>query len=201
MKDWNLSEFQYLLSFMLSSAPPVPVHTGWHWGYSVGTGSPLQWRHNEHNGVSNHQPHDCLLNCLFRCRSKKTSTLRATGLCEGNSPVTGEFPAQSSSNAENVSIWWRYHALQLKVSSSEAWPLLSNRGETALAKCPTKVCSFILTFDWGQIVLNYNVWAVVVVGVGFKITKGVLPWLFPLVYISHSNRRPSTCWSHGATVK
>ena len=39
---------------------------------------------------------------------KKTSTLRATGLCEGNSPVTGEFPAQKASNAENVSIWWRH---------------------------------------------------------------------------------------------
>ena len=38
-------------------------------------------------------------------RSKKTSTLRVTGLCAGNSPVTGEFPAQRASNAENVSIW------------------------------------------------------------------------------------------------
>ena len=26
-----------------------------------------------------------------------------------NSPVTGEFPAQQSSNAENASIWWRHH--------------------------------------------------------------------------------------------
>ena len=26
----------------------------------------LQWRHNGHDGVSNHQPHDYLLNCLFR---------------------------------------------------------------------------------------------------------------------------------------
>ena len=69
----------------------------------------LQWRHNEHDGVSNHQPHDCLLNRLFRCRSKKTSNLRVTGLCVGNSPVTGEFPAQRASNAENVSIWWRHH--------------------------------------------------------------------------------------------
>ena len=42
-------------------------------------------------------------------RSKKTSKPRVTGLCEGNSPVTGEFPAQSASNAENVSIWWRHH--------------------------------------------------------------------------------------------
>ena len=32
-----------------------------------------------------------------------------SGLCEGNSPVTGEFPAQRASNAENVSIWWRHH--------------------------------------------------------------------------------------------
>ena len=35
---------------------------------------------------------------------KQTSELRATGLCAGNSPVTGEFPAQMASNAENVSI-------------------------------------------------------------------------------------------------
>ena len=47
--------------------------------------------------------------CLFRHRPKETSKLRATGLCEGNSPVTGEFPAQRASNAENVSIWWRHH--------------------------------------------------------------------------------------------
>ena len=34
----------------------------------------------------------------------ETSKLRVTGLCEGNSPVTGELPAQRASNAENVSI-------------------------------------------------------------------------------------------------
>ena len=71
--------------------------------------SPLQWRHNDHDGVSNHQPDDCLLNCLFRRRSKKTSKLRVTGLYEGNSPVTGEFTAQRTSNAENIYIWWRHH--------------------------------------------------------------------------------------------
>ena len=54
----------------------------------------LQWRHNEHNGFSNQQPHDCLLSRLFRRRSKNTSKLRVTALYEGNSPVTGEFPAQ-----------------------------------------------------------------------------------------------------------
>ena len=61
---------------------------------------------------SNHQPHDCLLNRLFRRKSKKTSKLRVTGLCVGNSPVTDEFPAQMASNAENVSIWWRHHFYQ-----------------------------------------------------------------------------------------
>ena len=28
---------------------------------------------------------------------------------EGNSPMTGEFPAQKASKAENVSIWLRHH--------------------------------------------------------------------------------------------
>ena len=64
----------------------------------------LQWRHNGRDSVSNHQPHDCLLNHLFRRRSKKASKLCVTGLC-----VPGESPAQMASNAENGSIWWRHH--------------------------------------------------------------------------------------------
>ena len=72
-------------------------------------GRPSQWRHNGRDGVSNHQPRHCLINRLFRRRSKKTSKLRVTGLCSGNSPVTGEFPTQMVSNAGNVSIWWRHH--------------------------------------------------------------------------------------------
>ena len=76
---------------------------------------PLQWCHNGRDGVSNHQPHDCLLNRLVGCRSKKTSKLRVTGLCAGNSPVTGEFPAQRASNAEkcfHLSFWWCRHAIR-----------------------------------------------------------------------------------------
>ena len=69
----------------------------------------LQWRHNGRDSVSNHQPRECLLSRLIRQRSKKTSKPRATGLCAGNSPETGEFPAQRAGNAENVSIWWRHH--------------------------------------------------------------------------------------------
>ena len=75
---------------------------------------PLQWRHDGRYSVSNHRPHDCLLNRLFRRRSKKTSKLRVTGLCAGNSPGTGEFPAQMASNAENVFVWWRHHVVNMQ---------------------------------------------------------------------------------------
>ena len=63
------------------------------------------------DGVSNYRRLDCLLNRLIGRRLKKTSKLRVTGLCDGNSQVTGEFSAHEASNAENVSIlmtssWW-----------------------------------------------------------------------------------------------
>ena len=57
----------------------------------------------------------CLLNRLCGCRSKKASKLHVTGLCAGNSPGTGEFPAQMASYAENVSIWWRHHVFILRL--------------------------------------------------------------------------------------
>ena len=79
---------------------------------------PLQWRHNGHDGVSNHQPNHCLLNRLFGRRSKKTSKLHVTGLCVGNSPGTDECPTQRARNAENVSIWWRHHALDRTVPNN-----------------------------------------------------------------------------------
>ena len=72
---------------------------------------PLRRRHNGQGSASNDQPHHCLINSLLRRRSKKTSKLRVTGLYKGNSPVIGEFPAQMANNVENVSIWWRHHAL------------------------------------------------------------------------------------------
>ena len=89
---------------------PACTHTALNWPiYSPTWYHTLRWRHNDHAGVSNHQPHGCLLNRLFRRKSKNTSKLRVTGHCAGNSPGTGEFPAQMASYAENVSIWWRHH--------------------------------------------------------------------------------------------
>ena len=87
---WKLTNFTHIIQGYLS-------------------GISLRWRQNGRDSVSNHQPHDCLLNRLFICRSKKTSKLRVTGLCAGNSPGTGEFPAQMASYADYVSIGWRHH--------------------------------------------------------------------------------------------
>ena len=61
---------------------------------------PLRWRHNERDGVSNDRRLDGLLNRLFGHRSKKTPKLRVIGLCEGNSPVTGELTSQKASKAD-----------------------------------------------------------------------------------------------------
>ena len=84
-----------------------------------------QWRHNEYDGVSDHQ---CLLTRLIRRTSQKTSKLRVTGLCAGNSPVTGEFPVQRASKAENVFIWWRHHVKLKRVQ--DGWHLPLRLGES-----------------------------------------------------------------------
>ena len=104
----------------------------------------LQWRHNEHNGVSNDQSHDCSLRRLFMRRSKKTSKLRVTGLCEGNSPVTGEFPAQRASNAENLPIWWRHHGHKLPILPIS---ILRNYDMCGYVLCFRKLISICIMFE------------------------------------------------------
>ena len=103
-----------LIVFLLKFATDgLTHHTPWKnacWSYFF-PGLALQWCHNERDGVSNHQHLDCLLNRLFRHRPKITSKLRVTGFYEGNPLMTGVFPSQRASNAENVSIWWRHYGL------------------------------------------------------------------------------------------
>ena len=48
---------------------------------------------------------------FFQAQIKENIKVCVTGLCEGNSPVTGEFPSQRASNAENVSIWWCHYVV------------------------------------------------------------------------------------------
>ena len=75
-----------------------------------GRSTSLQWRHNGRDCVSIQQPRDCLLNCLFRLRSKKTSKLRVTGLCVGNSPGPVNSPHKWPVTRK---IWWR-HQVQVR---------------------------------------------------------------------------------------
>ena len=103
---------------------------------------PIQWRHNECGGVSNHRCLDCLPNRLFRRISKKTSKLRVTGLCERYYQTNGEFPAQRASNAENVSIWLHHHAeaIHIPVFRTKRRVIVSSAMEILLARlfttCP-----------------------------------------------------------------
>ena len=77
--------------------------------YALYSAISLQWRHKRRDSVSNHQPHDCLLIRLFRRRWTKTSKLRVTGLCAGNSSGTDEFPRKWPVTRKMFSIWWRHH--------------------------------------------------------------------------------------------
>ena len=81
----------YVFCYRPISPCDITVTSEWAW-----------WR------LSNYRRLDRLFNRLFRCRSKKISKVRVTGICERNLLVTG-FPSQRASNTENVSIWWRHH--------------------------------------------------------------------------------------------
>ena len=105
----------------------------------------LRWRHNGGDGVSNHQAHHCLLNCIFRRRSKKTSKLRVTGLCAGNSLGTGEFPAQMASNAENVSIWSCHHDTFHSYNSQASYIVLIVKSIFPKTDCDNTWLHFPLT--------------------------------------------------------
>ena len=114
---------------------------------------PLQWRHNRCDSVPNHpEPHDCSVSRLFKRKSKKTPKLRVTGLCEGNSPVSGEFPEQMANYAENVSIWWRHHATCHAIckNSSRSGLLLyiisKQRKGYCKLRCPKSFMKWLINF-------------------------------------------------------
>ena len=95
--------------------------------------------YNGHDDVSNHQPYDCFLNSLVRRRTKKTSKVCVTDLFEGISPGNGELPAQRTSNAENVSIWWRHHVGPLYLRTGGTEHLSNNRLPPTPTPTPTVI--------------------------------------------------------------
>ena len=106
------------------------------------------------------QWHLKLLNYLFRRRSKKTSKL--TSLCAGNSPVTGEFPTQKASKAENVSIWWRHHdvcsgVIEVSVMYTPSGCALNTNPINTLILSTCYISWLKLILQWRlNLVLNYD---------------------------------------------
>ena len=118
----HVAELKFCLLQDMSAILWVGIQWPGEW-VSAHTRITLRWRHNGHDGISNHQSHHCLLIRLFRRRSKKTSKPRVTGLCAGKSSVTREFSAQKASSAKNVSIWLRHHKLAHLMSSLNDFPV------------------------------------------------------------------------------
>ena len=70
-----------------------------------------QYQHPYYGWIAFAVKHDLISRCgmaLWRHQMETFSTLLA--FCAGNSPETGEFPAQNASDLANVSIWWRHNA-------------------------------------------------------------------------------------------
>ena len=63
--------------------------------------NPLQWRHSGHDGISNHQPHDCLLNRLFKTQIKEN--IKAPSYW----PLYGEFTGDRLNSPHKWPVAWK----------------------------------------------------------------------------------------------
>ena len=81
--------------------------------------------------------HSGFPNCVIKMTSqwapfvlahiKENIKTRVTGLCEGNPPVTGGFPSQRASNAENIAMWSRHHDdMFTRIRSVDVWGELNS---------------------------------------------------------------------------
>ena len=106
---------------------------------------PLQWHHKERDGVSNHQPHDCLFNRLSKAQIKENIKAPSHWPLWGNTPVNGEFPAQRACYAENVSIWLRHH--DMNVFNQQQYETLSMNPNAMTVTYQLIYCHFINRHD------------------------------------------------------
>ena len=116
----------------------------------------LRWRHNDHDSVSNHQPHGCLLNRLFRRRSKKTSKLRVTGLCVGNSPGPVNSPHKGPVTRkmfpfDDVIVRYLFQRLNTLSSGRNKMAAISQTFSNAFSLM--KMFRFRLKFHWNLFLL------------------------------------------------
>ena len=86
-KPHSATQLQHMSEWSLQNVKYVCFHCAFKLFHNVYSGGvypwSLHWRQNGLDGVSTHQPHDYLLNRLFKHRSKKTSKLRVTRLSGG----------------------------------------------------------------------------------------------------------------------
>ena len=66
--------------------------------------------------MSNHQTHDCLLNSLFRLRSKKISNFASLAFVRGIHRWAVNYPHKGPVTGKNVSNWWRHNETKYVLS-------------------------------------------------------------------------------------
>ena len=134
---YKLMTWAAAVKLALGECPRTPLVVG------VGNGlipsdNTLRWRHNGNDGVSNHQPRHCLLNRLFRRRSKKTSKFRVTGLCVGNSPG----PVNSPHKGPVTRKMFPFDDVIMSHYPSQCWPRAMSPYDVTISKCVS------LLFQW-----------------------------------------------------
>ena len=142
----------------------------------------LRWHHNDPDGVSNHQPHGCLLNRLFRRRSKKTSKLRVTGLCVGNSPGPVNSPHKGPVTRKMFPFDDVIMVAQWRNMASEN--LVSVGSGNSLLPEGTKVITWTnVDLSWASFVLRHSPEGNVTVN-----AWGIYPWYY--LKTTHLNWQP-----------
>ena len=110
---------------------------------------------------------------FIRAQIKENITkLHVTGLCAGNSPVTGKFPAQRASNAEDVSIWWRHHDINIQIAIFHKEALLLSTEIYVYIYVHAIWCTYHLLF------VN------VIIFFLYRLLHSELCWHTPLIYFN-----------------
>ena len=90
-----------------------PIARGRHWWCHPGTFIPVKYHYNDvimSAVASQITSLTIVYPTVYSGADQRENQISALlALCAGNSPVTGEFPTQRASNAENASIWRRHH--------------------------------------------------------------------------------------------
>ena len=128
----------------------------------------LQWRHNDYDSVSNHQLHGCLLDRLFKPRSKKTPKLRVTGLCVGNSPG----PVNSPHKGPVTRKMFPFDDVIMYIMEENVALILIVGDMVTLIWLQLPICGIIVIFE----IVHYRLYSYILKQSGFIVNIFVLIW-------------------------